>query len=536
MYRSFGRLMPLILLSAIAMAANATPPSFQATPGAAGTISGTATDSTGAVIPNAQVEIKNPVSGYDRTCVTDGQGNYQFTNVPFGNYHATIQAAGFAPGVQDVTVRSSLPVNLPWTLSVAAATQTVTVQSDAADMVQNTSTSSTAVDNTLIQQVPTAASSSGLSDVITLASPGVVQDSNGMFHPEGEHADTTFSIDGQPISDQQSRAFSNEVALGTVQSLNVISGVAPAEYGDKASLVVQTTTKSGLGTGKPHGSVAGSYGTFGTSTADASVGVGSQHYGAFAAFDGMNSGRFLDTPEFVPLHAHGNDESLFLRLDAQPNGKDSAHINLTASRSWAQNPNQYDQQAAGQDQRQQIKSFNIAPSYTHLFSTTTLLSADMWVRQDQVHYYPSSNLFHDTPATLAQNRRLTNLGVKVDLSWDKGISSFKGGGVFQHTPLDESFSLGITSPFYNAPCLSANGAPLAGGSLPCSAGEVPNPNYQPGEASYDLTRGGRLFQFQGTTDVKECAATTTTASAPGPWSSRVWAPPTTSPAPAPCCG
>ncbi len=425
--------------------------------------------------------------------------------MPYGHYHATVRVPGFAPAQQDLSVHGGIPVTAPWQLSVAASTQTVTVESDAGDMVQNTPTPSTTVSDELIARLPTENSSSGLSSVITLATPGVAQDSNGMFHPQGEHADTTFSIDGQPISDQQSRLFSNQLALGSVQSLQVISGVAPAEYGDKASLVVETTTKSGISMGQPHGAISGGYGSFGTTTVDGNLGFGSARYGSFTSIDGLNSGRFLDSPEFRPIHDHGNTESIFERLDTVPSGKDSAHINISLARSWAQTPNQYDQAAAGQDQRQQIKSFNVAPSYTHLFNPSTLVSAALWVRQDQVHYYPSHNPFDDTPVTLAQNRRLTNLGGKVDLSWDKGISNFKAGAQFQHTPLAESFTIGITDPAYNAPCLDGNGNPVTNPALaaPCAAPYVPNPRYLTGEAGYDLTRGGHPLNFHGTTDIKE---------------------------------
>ena len=66
-----------------------------------------------------------------------------------------------------------------------------------------------------------------------LASPGVVADSNGFFHPVGDHAQTQFSIDNQPITDQQSRIYSNQISPDAVESMEVITGVAPAEYGDK---------------------------------------------------------------------------------------------------------------------------------------------------------------------------------------------------------------------------------------------------------------------------------------------------------------
>ncbi len=472
----------------------------------AGAVTGTVTDSSGAVIPGATVEIKNPASGFDRTVQSDSQGQYQFINVPFGSYHATAQAGGFAAAQQDIVVHSALPVTAPWRLPVASTAQTVTVESDPGDMVENTPTAATSIDNSLITKLPTQGSSSGLSSVITLATPGVAQDSNGLFHPQGEHADTSFSVDGQPITDQQSRLFSNQLALGSIQSLQVISGVAPAQYGDKASLVVETTTKSGLNTAPAHGAISGGYGSFGTATVDGNLGYGGPRFGTFTSVDGINSGRFLDSPEFRPLHDHGNVENIFERLDAQATDKDSAHVNLSLSRSWAQTPNQYDQQAIGQDQRQEIKSFNFAPSYTHLFSANTLLSADAWIRQDQVHYYPSRDVFHDTPVTLTDTRRLTNVGIKLDLSATRGINNIKAGAQFEHTPLGESFTIGITSPAYNAPCLDANGQPIGDTAITpaCNgAGQKPNPNYLPGEASFDLTRGGAPFHFNGTTDIKE---------------------------------
>ena len=62
--------------------------------GSAGTISGTVLDPTGAVVPNATIEIHYPVSGYDRTTTSDSKGNFTFPNVPFNPYHMTVKAHG----------------------------------------------------------------------------------------------------------------------------------------------------------------------------------------------------------------------------------------------------------------------------------------------------------------------------------------------------------------------------------------------------------------------------------------------------------
>lgn len=469
-----------------------------------GSVTGAVTDPQGNVIPGAIVSVANPVSGFNRQAKSDASGNFSFSNVPFGNYHVTITAPGFASTTADASVRNSVPVTLNPQLALSTVAETVNVDAGAEDVVTNTPTAHTDLDASALGQIPYQNTSGAVSSLLTLATPGIAQDSNGIIHAQGEHQDVQFSVDGQPITDQQSRQFSNQIAISSISSMNVISGVPPAEYGDKASLVVQTTTKSGLGQ-KPNGTLYGGYGSFGTVSGGGSLGIGTQRFGSFTSIDVVNSGRFLDTPEFRPMHDHGNVENIFERLDAQISPKDSVHLDLSASRSWAQTPNQYDQQSAGQDQRNEIKSFNTSAFWTHVLSPSALLSSNVYVRQDQVHYYPSGDLFADQPASLQQSRRLTNLGIKEDFTYARGIQNLKAGVNIYQTPLSESFALGITDPRFNSPCLTSSGAPVTTpADLTCTGvGETPNPAYLPNLLQYDLTRGGQLFHFNGTTDIKQ---------------------------------
>ncbi len=474
----------------------------------AGTFTGTITDSTGAVVPGAVVEVHNLMSGFAKTSVSDSNGAFNFLNLGFGHYHLTVKATGFDPFSDDIDISSPVAINRTYALKIAQATTTVTVEADSNDIVNKSAINETDLGTAMSDKLPMISGSTGVSSAITLGSPGITADSNGMFHPLGEHSDTTYSIDGQPVSDQQSKTFSNQISLNSIQSMQVIVGVIPPEYGDKASLVARTTTKSGLGNTHPTGDVSASYGSFGSSTLDASMGIGSSRMGNFTAIDGANSGRYLDTPEFAILHSYGNSEALFNRFDVAPTAADSIHLNLSLSRSWFDVPNQYDQQAAGQDQRSQIFSYNVAPFWTHIVGTTGVLSVNPYMRQDNAHYYPSHDIFSDTPATLAQDRMLRNVGIKVDYSYSKGINNAKFGADFNHTFLNENFSVGVTSPTYNAVCVDSTGTPVVapGVSSPanCAAsGYDPNPNFQPGLLAYDLTRGGQLFSFQGHTDIKE---------------------------------
>jgi hypothetical protein len=206
------------------------------------------------VVKGATVKIVNPVSRYERSTVTDDSGHFEFTNVPFNPYHLSVAAAGFQDIDQDVVASTSVPIDLRFNLKIATGATTITVQGEAADLIEQTPTTHTDVDRTLFEKLPLESASSSVSSLITLATPGIAADSNGLFHGMGDHAENSFSVDGQPITDQQSKVFSNQIPLDSIQSLEVVPGSPPAEFGDKTSVLIKVTTRSGQGVTPPHGS------------------------------------------------------------------------------------------------------------------------------------------------------------------------------------------------------------------------------------------------------------------------------------------
>jgi len=477
-------------------------------------ITGVVVDPSSAVIPNATVEVRNPVSGFSRTVITDSAGKFTIPNVPFNPYHLSAVGQGFTPFAQDVDVRSTVPINLTITLKVGGSAESVTVEAGGGDLLENTSTFHTDVDRGLFDKLPLESQSSSLSSLVTLSSPGIAADSNGLFHGMGDHAENSFSIDGQPITDQQSKVFSNQIPLDAIASMEVISGAPPAEFGEKTSVVINATTRSGQGLTTPTGSVTTSYGSFGTSTAGFNLGYGGQKWGNFVSASGLNTGRFLDPPEFSVIHAKGNEENVFDRVDYQLSKADSVQLNLGFTRSWFQNPNSFDNvfhfdqtdpsgnPLGATDQRSQIRTFNIAPSWTRLLSTNAVFTLGGFVRHDQYNYYPSPNVFDDLSPiqqeTVAQDRTLTNAGLRTSVSYVKGMHNLKAGATYQQTLLNENDNLGIVDAGLLPSLTDANGNPcfVAGVALasPCS-------DLLP----FDLTRGGGLFSFRGHTDVKQLA-------------------------------
>jgi Carboxypeptidase regulatory-like domain len=519
-------------------------------------VQGTVTDPSGAVVASATVDIHNPVSGYERTTTTDSAGSFNFPNVPFNPYHLSVTANGFSPLAQDIDVRSSVPVSVKISLTVAGTSNTVTVEGGG-DLLENDPTFHSDVDRALFDKLPLESQSSSLSSLVTLSTPGIAADSNGLFHGLGDHAENSFSVDGQPITDQQSKVFSNQLPVDAVQSLEVISGAPPAEFGDKTSVVIQATTRSGLGVTTPHGSVFASYGTFGTANAGFDLAYGNQKWGNFISASGLNTGRFLDPPEFSVMHDKGNEVNIFDRVDYRVTNADSIQVNGLYTRSWFQTPNSFDAEDATAwngvvvdnggldpdgnvvgptDQRSKIGTFNVAPSWTHILNSNAVFTLGGFVRHDGYNYYPSDNPFADLgPPSLqrqsvSQFRTLTNAGARSSVSYVRGIHNIKAGVVYEQTFLREHDNVGIVDPTFNAPCLTAATAPnpdvpvqgftdpsqCAGAGYQENVSTNPNapastlyPLFNPTLLPYDLTRGGTLFStdalFPLHTDVKQLA-------------------------------
>jgi hypothetical protein len=491
--------------------------------GNSGSIDGVVKDPSGGVVVGATVEIGFPVTGYQRQTATGSDGSFHFSNVPFNPYHLSVTATGFASYSRDVDVRSSVPTNLEISLKIGAAETSIKVEAKGEDLVEKDPSFHTDVDTTLTDRMPLESQSSSVSSLVTLATPGVVADSNGLFHGLGDHAENSFSVDGQPITDQQSKVFSNQIPLDSIQSLEAVSGGPPAEYGGKTSLVIKVTTQSGLGVTKPKGTVYSSYGSFGSVNGGFRLAVGGQKWGNFIAANGLNTSRFLDPPELHAIHDKGNEENLFDRVDYNVSSADSIHTNFQYTRSWFQTPNTIDNLNSGvndpvtgaplpaQDQRSQIKTFNIAPVWTRLINTTTLFTFGGFVRQDKFNYYPSGNVFADgtglipggSSATLNQQRKLTNAGLRTDVSYVKGKHNIKAGATFQHTFLTENFNFGITDPNFLPSQVDAQGNPCfdTATNTPIDA---PCTDLYPFDLSHPHAGVG-LFPFRGHTDVKELA-------------------------------
>src|SRR5215472_297696 len=101
------RTVALAFLSASLLA----PCLLRAQAGTSGLVTGSVTDASGAALAGASVNIHNTLSGYDRTKPADAQGNFAFSNLPFGTYTLTVTQSGFQSATQTISVQSAVAIS-----------------------------------------------------------------------------------------------------------------------------------------------------------------------------------------------------------------------------------------------------------------------------------------------------------------------------------------------------------------------------------------------------------------------------------------
>lgn len=220
-----------------------------------GSVRGTVTDVSGAVIPGAAVTVHSLEQNFDRTATTNDAGEFVVENLQPGHYSVTVEHSGFSKAVaptMELDARQDL--RIPVTLSIAAAATTVEVSAGPAQL----NTENGTVSNTLAQQevvqLPMNSRAVSTSPLAGLAlSPSVVTDSQGNIAVGGATASQVgFSVDG--ISTANVR--SNGALHDAYPSAEGISETKVTAFNNNAEFAqigdVTFTTKSG--TNRWHGS------------------------------------------------------------------------------------------------------------------------------------------------------------------------------------------------------------------------------------------------------------------------------------------
>ena len=235
-------------------------------------ITGTVTDSTGAIIVGAQVTIKNTADGFTRELVTNRSGFYSTPNLSPGLYTVAASAKGFKSEVRTgltLTVSADIEVNL--TLAVGSASQSVQVQSAAPTLETSNATLSGVVNGQTIRELPLnardwtqlAALEPGVAQIRTQTTPAdfLIRGNRGLGTQltvsGGRPQQNNYRIDGISINDYSNggpgSALGVDLGVDAIQEFSVVTANAGADYGKTSGGVVNAITRQGTNT--LHGSV-----------------------------------------------------------------------------------------------------------------------------------------------------------------------------------------------------------------------------------------------------------------------------------------
>jgi hypothetical protein len=459
--------LPLAIACLIAIIAVPAASAAQATTA----IHGVVRDEQRAAMPGVSVALRHPASGLERHATTDAEGRFEIANLPVGVYDVTFALAGFAEQRRRLQAATSMALAVDVTMPLALLTDTVTVVPPSAALDTTSAGTRHAVSVTRIERMPVAVTSRGLESVL-VAFPGFAQNANGAIHPRGAHNQMTFVIDDLAISDQLTGAFANSLDVGVVQTTELMTGNIPAEFGSKVSGVAVLNSRSGTGTGRQlTGAVSTAVGEFGTVQGSVQLGGERGRVGYFGSLTTMRTDRFLDQVSLDNLHNQGHFARGFGRLDIELGDRSRLRVNAMGGGSQFELANLRSQQAAGQDQRQELRDVSVWSTLLRTLGTSSTLDATVGYRSTTAVMRPSTG---DTPVTAAQNRRLSTYTGSVRYTRSFGGHLFRAGVEAKRFPVEEWFAMGLTSPSFNAP-----------GS----------DRYNEALLPYDLTRGGSLFVF-----------------------------------------
>jgi hypothetical protein len=223
------------------------------------TLEGTVTDTSGAVIPNSKVTLRNALTNQSRTVTTDEQGFFRAEQLAVGAYEVRVEQTGFAP-YRQAGVGASLgqTVHLEIVLAPASASEQVTVNAQLSSLDPSQSSVVSSVDQERIEELPVR--SRNYLDFVLL-SPGVSSSpiasgasgstplaGSGFTFGGLRSRSNNLSIDGLDNNDEYTGSSRTELSPEIVQEFQVVNNGLSAESGGASGGSINVITRSGTNT------------------------------------------------------------------------------------------------------------------------------------------------------------------------------------------------------------------------------------------------------------------------------------------------
>ena len=401
-----------------------------------GTIVGKIAGPNGAVIDRAQVTLFDQL-GNAVTSVTATNGEFRITNIAPGSYSLRADAPPFQATVQTLTVVDALPIALELKLSAALAEQ-VNVTAETSQPA--TTATRTTLAGDAVRRAPIRISSRGLQDAIA-TTPGWATEDNGLLHARGVDDGFLYVVDGVPMYERMDSLHGVAPDAEMVDSVNIIVGHVPPEFGFKSGGVIEVRTSSQKASSWL-GNIQGNLGSDATFQGSSVFGGPlSSSTALTVGGSGQQSDRFLDPVHPDNFHNNGNAENATAEFSWLVSPASTLSVVGGVGRSRFDVPHNEDQEEAGQDQRQEnVQTWQTA-SWQRAWSGDTVSQIAGYHRSGSAALLGTGR---DTPLFINADRSLRRVGLLGSVTHHRGKHVVKAGMEAARLSLHEDFTFFVT--------------------------------------------------------------------------------------------
>jgi outer membrane receptor protein involved in Fe transport len=369
-------------------------------------------------VEGAKAMLRSTTSEWLQTTSSNNAGEFDFENVPVGEYKVTVEAPGFAAEEQKVVLTSGRDAKPHFSLAVAKTAVTVEVQDIAPLVNPESSTSTNLVSRDAINRTPGADATNSLS-MITDYTPGAYM-VHDQLHIRGGHQ-VSWLLDGVPVPNTNIASnVGPQFDPKDIDYLEVQRGGYNAEYGDRTYGVFNVVTRSGFERDRQGELVLG-YGSYNATNPEISFGDHSERLAWYGSLSGYRTDLGLETPSAENLHNQAAGLGGFGSLIFNKSPNDQLRLVTSIRGDHYQVPNDPDLQAQGfrdvENERDAFANF----SWLHTIGSGIVLTVSPFFHFNRAHYVGDYTGVPDPTVSIPQDDRGSNyIGGVVSTAYTHG--------------------------------------------------------------------------------------------------------------------
>ena len=377
---------------------------------------------TGEMVSGARIEVEGVTTNLQSAIRSGPAGRFSIVGLTPGEFTVSVLRSTYATETARVDLKPRENAVLDVMLRPAGTNrETIEVSAAAPRLDPARAQTSITVGSADLDDLP-AAGGRDLPSLVAQVTPGAVVGHDNFIHLKGNELSIHQFVDGVAFLDNANTHFTPGASPRMIESVNIITGGMPAEFGNRLGGVLDIVTKSGRSF--HGGSVTLGGGTILARDAGVEYGVGGRKWDLYFGASAFSDGRFLNPPQPAEIHDLGYGANNFLKLGHNPTDRDRLTLVVSTAGTNFQLPNTTSDFLVGRDASRRTRMGSAVARWQRTLSPSALVTTSVY------HRYVSDRLSGTSdPITPLANgfRRTETSGAKIDFLVQKGRHTIKAG-------------------------------------------------------------------------------------------------------------